>query len=783
MKALTSWLNRTYFKQIALSVTLLSVISIIVSSGVLFYNSQKTILSVQKEANLKVLNQIQYNVDNTNQVLKQIASSSYFDSDTIYLANTTKIVWSELSSKLWKLNQILSSSPLLESITVYNPNLQCYFSTNYTNGCADDGTGGVISSFLAKQSFAPPKFKLIPLKSDQQNDSRIERFLYFLYVSLPGETRPSILILSVKPEWLTDNLHKVQNVDLVYTSNLMIFNQQGLILQSSPSPSADKALLLSKIEDFKHHKENNYFIDKLGGKRSIITFVSSQSNDWYIASVQDYSTVYQGTARLTYFFIMILLVFICLSILVSSWIARRLYKPVQSMLTDLSNSELPSIRSIDEFAIIRNRYTTALHSLEQLRSAQDSRDHNMKGFYLRKWLLDSTSLTEHELHRLFDQTKLNAANPRFAVCVLKVDEYRDFKSKLSAPEQSLLLFAACNIAQEIVGDFMPNVVTDMQGEHIVIVAQVNSNGWYEILHERLREIQSAIHRYYQISLSAALVHTASLPEQISASYTLAQDNANYRFVYGKGSLITHEMISNRLETVHLGPLTELEKKLSNSLKANDQNAIENHLSEIEYELSRLPYHHIVHAILHAVSVVVNTIREINTNSISQISLDTKRFYDVVLEQETLQDTIRAIGKLLNETSAMRQQDKQVQTNALLVETIKEIVESQLSDQNLSVALIADMLRISSAQTNKIFKEHMGLAIHEYLHEMRLEKAKALLEADNRSVNDIMLMAGFGNQSYFFRLFKKKYSVTPREYRLKVVLGDKPQQPIDTGPSS
>ncbi|MBP3965870.1 helix-turn-helix domain-containing protein [Paenibacillus lignilyticus] len=777
MKTFSLFSERIYLRRILLSVTLLSVLFVVVSSGAVYYNSQKTMLSVQNEANLKVLNQIQYNVDYMKLVMKQIASNAFFDSETVYLANTNSINWLELSEKLRKLNQILTSSPVLESLTVYNPNLDCYFSTNYTNNCKNDGSGGVISAYLAGHAFLPPKSKMIPIKSGDESNGRIERFLYFLYETLPGHNKPSILILSIKPEWLTDNLNNIHQVDSNYTSNLIVFDEKGIIEQSSKRLSADSSKLLKNIERFGKDKElkNDYFIENIGDKKSIVTFVNSQSNDWYIASVQDYDTVYRGTTKLKFIFFAFLLFFIGLSIFVSVWVARRLYKPVESMLKDLSGNDPAQIQSKDEFAIIRHRYSATLHSLKQLRSAQESQEHNMKAFYLRKWLLDSVGMKHEELACLFKSSSLES-DERYAVAVLKIDDLRIFKSNA---EQSLLLFAACNIAQEIAGDFFATAVAEMRGEQIVIVVRVNGDDWYENLQQRLREIQGVMMRYYRLSLTAGLDREAVMPDKVTASYTLAQDYANYRFVYGKGTLITHGMIADRLETVHLEPLTELEKKLADSLKVNDTNGIEHYLTEIECEILRMPYHHIVHAILHVVSVVVNTIHEINTNSVTQISLDAKRFYDVVLEQETLMETIRVLSSLLNETSAMRQQDKQSQTNALLADTIIEIVFNQLADQNLSITYVADILRLSVAQTNKIFKEKTGLAFHEYVHEMRLEKAKKLLEIDDRSVNEIMLTVGFGNQSYFFRLFKRKYGVTPREYRIKTLLGDRPNQDQDS----
>jgi AraC-like DNA-binding protein len=80
-----------------------------------------------------------------------------------------------------------------------------------------------------------------------------------------------------------------------------------------------------------------------------------------------------------------------------------------------------------------------------------------------------------------------------------------------------------------------------------------------------------------------------------------------------------------------------------------------------------------------------------------------------------------------------------------------------------------MVRLSSAHISKLFKQKNGVGIPEYITEVRLQHTLSLLKRQEHSVNQIMEMVGFTNQSYFFRLFKKKFGTTPKEYRLKQVL--------------
>jgi YesN/AraC family two-component response regulator len=59
-----------------------------------------------------------------------------------------------------------------------------------------------------------------------------------------------------------------------------------------------------------------------------------------------------------------------------------------------------------------------------------------------------------------------------------------------------------------------------------------------------------------------------------------------------------------------------------------------------------------------------------------------------------------------------------------------------------------------------------LTFKELVQEKRLSRAIELLKVKDISVLEVMEMVGYENPTYFYKIFKEKYGVTPMEYRKK-----------------
>lgn len=100
--------------------------------------------------------------------------------------------------------------------------------------------------------------------------------------------------------------------------------------------------------------------------------------------------------------------------------------------------------------------------------------------------------------------------------------------------------------------------------------------------------------------------------------------------------------------------------------------------------------------------------------------------------------------------------------ARIKEVLKYIDNNYASD--ITIEEISAVCGFSSSHFMKFFKNTMGTSFIDYLNDYRLTIASRLLLSSESNIIDIAAGCGYNNLSYFNRIFKKKYGMTPSSYR-------------------
>ena len=98
-----------------------------------------------------------------------------------------------------------------------------------------------------------------------------------------------------------------------------------------------------------------------------------------------------------------------------------------------------------------------------------------------------------------------------------------------------------------------------------------------------------------------------------------------------------------------------------------------------------------------------------------------------------------------------------------IKRVLTLLEGRLKDPP-SIEQLADDVGLSPSRLAHLFRQEMGRSIQSYLLEQRLlAAAKAVVET-HEQISQIAYSVGFGDVSNFNHAFKRRFGMSPRQYR-------------------
>lgn len=142
-----------------------------------------------------------------------------------------------------------------------------------------------------------------------------------------------------------------------------------------------------------------------------------------------------------------------------------------------------------------------------------------------------------------------------------------------------------------------------------------------------------------------------------------------------------------------------------------------------------------------------------------ITCDGKMYWGAGIDDDIIKSSINALVVAVNQLPAI-QADESIQDERM-VEMNNYI---QTNYKTVTLEDLAEHFHLSEPYVSKYIKEKSGKTFGEIVQNIRMKKARTLLKNGNMGVENIALSVGYQSVEHFNRTFKKKYNMTPVEYR-------------------
>ncbi|CAM3164134.1 AraC family transcriptional regulator [Paenibacillus lupini] len=765
MKAYGYFTSKKYFKRVLFSIMLTMALILTGLSAVNTYLLERSVKNVQEEANLKVLTQTQYNLSYMNEIIVHLSSFAYRDNALIPLMFSSSLPKMDYIRGYQQMYNMLESSSFLHMMSVYNATSGELYGSS-SDFLVDGGTTkSSILQWLLHTNDSLPASRLIPFSFSNSNG--IDAFAFIVTDTYrPFTPDQSAIILFIKPDWVFESLSKLNGTGNGNTGDILIQTSSGQLFESGDSSQTFNQEDIGRLirnDNAGEPSESGFVIGKAGGQKVMVTYLRG-IGDWTILYMQPYKQLMQAVSDMRTRNLMLTGAFILISIGISIWLSYKLYGPIETMmkriLPHMRNIQEPSPRSRSELDAMSDVYEQLSGQLQEISSEQIVRK-----YYIRKFLTDSRSLSEMDMRQLIMKHELQLApSGPYMVCTLRLDRYDEYERRTSPEMKKLHSFAITNITKEIMSQTFGCEIIDMQQDHFTFILSGMPLD-IAVIKPLIADVQQVLDRYYSLSLTCGISDSTGQLNQLSSSYYQSYQLSQYSILMGYQATIEAQNIRTNLDNKQKSLPDDVEKKLSEAIRKGKLTDAGSELERAFDILAKLQLEDMRRAISDMAWIIKNAAADITSNRITHLSMDVERIPLLPQDYYTLDELHMAFLSLC---TAICEEAKpsSMERNEMIIETVKELIWQKYADYNLNQQSIAATVKLSSAYVGKLFKDSCGLTITEYLNDVRLSRAQDLLLKEDSTIMEIMEKVGYGNQSYFFRLFKSKFGSTPKEFRIK-----------------
>ncbi|WP_314584802.1 AraC family transcriptional regulator [Paenibacillus terrigena] len=767
-------IQRSYFRKIYQWVILAMLLPLILFALIALVKVEQAVLDNEYQSNKKILYQVKYNINLMDDMIVNSILSMYYKPEIMPLIFSQHIEFADMLREMNKIKtSIIGTNPFIHSIYLYNGSTKTYYTTQDNLLFQDLNFEALMQS---KQDI--PKLKPLPRKIEYRIGNDKKRYenvvTYLMYDFKDASNQPDgALIVNASTEWLLSNIKDINMVDEKRRDKIIIMDDHAEIvgndLEKGSLEESLKAVYLRDMNEQAPSEKTGYFTENIQGEKYLITYTFVDKMNWTLVKAQLYDEVFQKINTLKYTLISIICGIILLAMMTSILISRRIYKPIGNLVHVVSKgTELDRALVQDEISYLNKAYQISIDQLNQYKIEKQSDREILKTYFLRKLLVDSRSVTKDEFAKAAVESGvgLTQAEPGL-VCIVKIDDYDQFEQLFSHLDRDLCMFGIINITLEIFSAYCQVEAVEMKNDHIAFIMNIGDPDEASMVSEVTKlwsKAQSYISQYFKVSVSIFISDTCDNLHSLTEKYYVALNNSVYRLIFGKGCILTNRLIQANTDNAQVGYSAALEKKWGDSLRSGNAASAEEALNKIFDEIYKLNYNNAVLSVMKLVNTLQETTEEMNRNRLEPLHNNFNLFSKQLFNMGTLQeqhDQIMQICRNVMSKVERTENDK----HAIIASTVMEFIQADYANTEMCLQYVADKLNLSPKHVSKIFNHQYDRSVADYINEVRLEKAVDWLQNSNRSIKEILLKIGVENESYFYKLFKKKYGVTPKEYVL------------------
>ncbi|NCB01821.1 MAG: AraC family transcriptional regulator [Spirochaetia bacterium] len=725
----TMKITKTYFFKILFSFIITILITIILFSLILYSNFEQSSAAVINKLNQEFLSETYRLNEYVERMIKISGMELFYEPSIQKIMYQPDIANFDVVQAIRRLDSIRSMNPHTHSIYVYN-NEKEYI---YTNSHIDSNTVDKFfdSGASALLSFDQDIKRLAPIPRYINEDGNlvpIYSFVFYQHFVQEPHYRGA-LIINIGLDWLHEILGNNDQSEIYFIA------PDGVVMYHS-----EQEKFLSKVSDTPFFKTmisknttDGYFIEKRGGKKFLVFYTFSADSNLYLTRIYEYDILMKGIISMRRNTLFISFLFLIITTIASFILSRRLYAPIKGIVKKFDTDPSYETQNNGEISFLSSSIDQMVLTAASLQETTTS--------YLKALQIDI--LKDVILGKVGDYTQLQQQWKEYSIPLSLTLPFYVVGIK-SKRESMVTLF----------DEVSPLIIPFDNNSYLYICQDIS----FEVI--RAFALSFAQEEYTKMVLvSNKIFHITDITQH---SLKLLE-SLRFSFMYEQNVVyFQHEITRSIRQGNYSAPL---EKQLLASLHKGDKEEAYATYKLFFLDSANDSFNHFRFSMKRLYISIQLLVQEFQRNDL----FETYRGKSIN-EFESFIDSLED-AKILHEYmwSICEQFYVEVVTQRLIksqlhVSVMKNIIEKDYANQNMCIQYVCDNTELSPSYVSKLFKTHEGISINDYILEVRITKAKELLQKEEYTIKEVAALVGFSTENYFYAVFKKYTGETPAKYR-------------------
>lgn len=656
-----------------------------------------------------------------------------------------------------KLNALQGIHPFILYTSIYNPHIGTVLNNKWIGEGIDDDVRDFI---LSTKDYSP--YKIYPRTLSLPTVDRA-RYRLLSYVVVPASSRHwarrGALILNLDESYLHSLLDGMigEQRDAV-----TVLDAEGAVLSYASGDARSRVQPLPYLESILQGADRaGHFTHRTDGETFLVTYQRSNGPGWIFVSEKSYSAALGYVTMLRNVILAISLGLLVLGILLSFRVTSLVYLPVRSIVRRIQTegAKIGSANDVvtNELQLLSDAFSETMRRIDTLEGFRIRSTSMLRDSYLRFFLRGGTLELSGATQGLRDMKDVFSAPFCRVVAVLPEHESdHETRKRLSR-----MLSETARQLQAVSRDGCEWFVVHMEESLFLVILQADEESGPESLSTVIETLSPELEDEIGSPLCFGIGDLHPAPEGLHASFDSAMEYLRYRF-FGK-RILSRPGLGEQLEHEGEYPV-ELEEAIFDAVRLNDTGLADLAVKRFADAVRPLTYRQ---AILFMNQLVFSIYKEFSSSLDHTWKEDENAFkliHEFPLQKNLtgMTDSLYSIAAAVAATLERNRKGK----NSEVIRGLMEYVRAEYADPNLSLDLLAEKVGFSTGYLRKQFKLVANQSFGDFLNTVRLEKARELLLGTQMTASEIRACTGFGNNSYFFTLFKKHFGSTPNGIRTR-----------------